>query len=151
MELIIVFAVVAILASISVINIFGSKRKASLTGTIDPLLADIKSQQTKAMEGSIANGSAQAAFGVHFASNQYVLFNGATYNGSDSANAVVPLDSRVTFSTISLPSNTIVFASKSGEVVGYATNSSTLTVKQIDSGEIQTIKLNHYGVITSAQ
>ncbi len=151
MELIIVFAIVAILVGIAVVNILGSKRKASLTGTIDPLVADIRSQQTKAMEGAIVNGAIEPAFGIYFASNQYVLFNGAAYKSSDNTNSVVPLDSRVTFNTISLPGNVIVFASKSGEVVGYATNSSTLSLKEIDSGETQTIKLNHYGVITSVQ
>ena len=101
------------------------------------------------MTGTIENGKVQNGYGLRFELTRYILFRGASYNASDTTNAVVPLDSRVTFSTISFPNGSIVFASKSGEIVGYASASSSLTVSQLDSGEVKTLQLNHYGIIAS--
>ena len=148
-ELIVVFGMFAVLIGMTTLNVLGSKRTATLTGVVDTLVADLRSQQTKAMSGVTQGGVSQSGYGIRFAANQYTLFKGTAYNAGDSDNVIVPIDARTTFSSISLPDSSIVFLAKSGEFMGYATASSTLTVKQTDSNDTKTIQFNHYGVITS--
>jgi len=148
-EVIVVFGMMAVLIGLTTVNIFGIRRTASVTATIDTLVADTRSQQTKAMSAAVQNGVVPPGYGVRFDTTQYTLFKGLVYTPTDTSNAVVPLDPRVTFSTISLPNNSIVFASESGEIVGYATSSSSVSVRQSDSGQVKTIQFNPYGVITS--
>lgn len=149
MELIIVFAVVAILTTLALNNIPGSQRSTTLTGTVDTLISDIRSQQTKAMEGTLTGQTVPNGYGIEFSPSQYTLFAGQIYSASASTNTVVPLNSRVIFSFIGFPNNSLVFASTSGGIVGYATNSSLLTLKESDSGATESLQLDHYGVITS--
>jgi hypothetical protein len=61
----------------------------------------------------------------------------------------VPLDTRERFLNISLPNGNVLFASRSGEFIGYASGSDTLTINHLDSGESKVIQLNRYGIITS--
>ena len=149
MELIIVFAVIAILTSLALNNIPGSQRSTILTTTVDTLVADIKNQQTKAMEGAMSNQTVPNGYGIKFVSNQYTLFAGQVYLATASTNAVIGLNPRVTFSFIGFPNSSLVFASTSGEIVGYATSSSVLTLKESDSGATESVQLDHYGTITS--
>lgn len=148
-ELIVVFGMMAVLIGMTVLNVFGSKQKASLTGVVDTLVADLRNQQTKAMSGVTQSGVGQSGYGIRFAANQYTLFNGTTYTSSDPTNVVITLDPRITFSSIQLPNNNVIFASKSGEFIGYSAASSALTAQQIDTHETQTIHFDHYGIITS--
>jgi type II secretory pathway pseudopilin PulG len=148
-ELVVVFGMLAVLTTMTMSSLFGSHRTATVTATVDTLIADLRSQQTKAMSGSQQSGISPAGYGIYFQTNQYTLFKGTTYSAGDTSNAVIALDPRVTFSAISLPGSTIAFASKSGEFVNYATSSSSLVVRHSDSGNAKTIRLNRYGVITS--
>ncbi len=148
-ELIVVFGMLAVITIMTVTNVFGSSRTASLSGTVNGLIADVKSQQTKAMSGTQISGALPLGYGVHFDATGYTLFRGLTYSAADTTNSRVPNDPRVTFSSISLPSNSIVFASRSGEFIGYASSSSSLTIRHADSGNSKTIQFNKYGVITS--
>lgn len=148
-ELIVVFGMMAVLIGMTTLNVMGSKQKASLTGVVDTLVADSRSQQTKAMSGVTQNGVSQSGYGIRFAANKYTLFKGTVYAVGDATNVDVPIDPRITFSSILLPSSSVVFLAKSGEFMGYATASSTLTIKQIDTNETKTIQFNHYGTIAS--
>lgn len=148
-ELVVVLGMVALLIGIAANNIFGSRNKALLGGVVDTLTADIRSQQTKAMTGVTQGGVPTPAYGVRFEPTQYILFSGLTYNPADPTNSVIALDSGVTFSTISLPNSSIVFALKSGEFIGFATASSSLSIREENSGEVKTIQFNPYGIITS--
>jgi type II secretory pathway pseudopilin PulG len=148
-ELAVVFGMMAVLIGLTSMNIFGASRKATLTGTIDTLNADMTSQQTKAMSSVAQSGVVPLGYGIRFDTNQYTLFQGLTYNATNTTNVVIPLNSRVTFSTISLPNNAITFASQSGEIVGFNSAQNTFTIHQTDSGETKTIQVNRYGIITS--
>ena len=148
-ELIIVFGMLAILIGMATINVFGSGRKASLTATVDTLVADLRSQQTKAMTGTTDSSGLPPAYGLHFDANRYVLFRGASYSASLSSNAAVPLDTRVRFTNIQFTNGNVVFASRSGEFIGYVSPSDTVTINQLDSGESKVVQLNRYGIITS--
>ncbi len=148
-ELIVVMAMLSVLIGIVTINTLGADRQATLTGTIDTLVADLRSQQTKAMSGATSGGVIQPGYGVEFQSDRYVLFSGLTYNVGDTSNSVVMVNSRVRFITISLPNNSVVFASKSGEFVGFNAQTNSVTAKQTDSGVTKTVYFNRYGTITS--
>ena len=148
-EVIVVFGMLAVITLMTTINVFGSNRSASLSGAINALIADLKTQQTKAMTGTQISGSFPLGYGIHFDANGYTLFRGLTYSVSDTTNSRVTNDTKVVFSTISLPNDSIVFASRSGEVVNYATTSSSLTITHTDSGVSKVIRINNYGVITS--
>ena len=148
-ELAIIFGMMAIFVGMTTINIFGSSRKASLTATVDTLVADIRSQQTKAMTGTTDNLGLPPAYGVHFDTNQYVLFHGSSYSASLLSNATVPLDTRERFTNILFTNGNVIFASRSGEFIGYVPASDMVTINQLDSGESKVVQLNRYGIVTS--
>jgi hypothetical protein len=103
------------------------------------------------MTGTMDNGGLSPPYGIHFDSTRYILFSGESFNGSLASNAIVPLDSRVTFDSITLSDGNIIFASKSGELIGFTIGSDSVSVHQMDSGETKTIQFNQYGTITSIQ
>jgi type II secretory pathway pseudopilin PulG len=148
-ELIVVMDMLGLITGMLTVSLLGSQRRAALTATVDTLVADIRSQQTKAMTGSSTGGVIPAGYGILFQSDKYILFQGASYSGSLTSNAPVVVDSRVTFSSISLPNSSIIFASKSGEMVGYTDQLNSVTVNQVDSNFSKTLHINRYGVITS--
>jgi prepilin-type N-terminal cleavage/methylation domain-containing protein len=148
-ELIVVMGMLAIMTGMITISTLGSQRRAALTATVDTLVADLRSQQTKAMTGVTSGGVIPAGYGIRFQQDRYIMFRGATYSAIDSANAPVIIDTRVNFSQIALPNFSIIFASKSGEVVGFDTQLNTVTVGQLDSTFEKTIHFNRYGIITS--
>lgn len=148
-EVVVVFGMLAVLTIMTTLNVFGSNRSASLSGTIDALIADLKTQQTKAMTGAQISSASPLGYGIHFDTTGYTMFKGLTYSASDANNSRVTNDTKVTFSTILLPDNSVVFASRSGEFVNYATTSSSLTVTHADSGVSKVIRINRYGAITS--
>ena len=148
-ELIVVFGMLVVLTTMTMNSVLGSQRNASVTATVDTLIADLRSQQSKAMTGSQQSGINPLGYGIYFESNRYTLFKGTLYSAGDTSNSVVPLDPRVEFSIISLPNNSVVFAAKSGEFLNYAPSSGAVVVNQMDSGNSKTIQLNRYGIITS--
>lgn len=144
MELILVFGIVSAFSGIIIIGLSPRIQKSSLTSTMNQVLADIQSQQAKAM-------SYADSFGIHFDSGAYTLFNGSNYNASDITNSVFFLPPQVAFSDIDLPSPSLVFNKVSGEVVGYSADEHVVTLKQETSGEQKTFSVNPYGIITSVQ
>lgn len=139
-ELIVVLGILSVLISIAVVSISNSRRRATLTASVDTLVSDIKSQQTKAMTGLSDEG-------VRFETTHYVLFDGATYSSSDPSNFTVPLDERANFSVINVPNARIVFASRSGEILEFSPQEHSVTLTQLDSNDTKTIQFNRYGTI----
>lgn len=150
-ELVVVLAVVGLLIGLAVTNVTGLRSRASLTGVVDTLTSDLKTQQTKAMSDTVEAGIVQPGFGVRFETNQYVLFRGTAYNASDTSNSVIALDQGVTFSVINLPNSSLVFASRSGDVVGWESSASTISVYESDTHETKTFQFNRYGVIATIE
>lgn len=147
-ETILVMAVMTTLIGIATISLLGSQRRATLIGVLDVLVADMRSQQTKAMTGATVNEVTPGGFGVYFESSRYVLFSGASYNPSDETNTLVVLPAPNTISRVGFPSNIVVFLPKSGEIAGYVSESDTITLQEGNSGQVKTIRLNRYGVVT---
>lgn len=147
-ELIVVLALFGALLGLTSINLLGSKNSATLSATIDGVISDLSSQQTKAMASTTA-GAGTTPYGMRFESNRYILFHGIAYNASDTSNSIVPLDGSTTFSVINLPNASIIFAPQSGEITGYNPNAASVTVYQPNNLVSKTIHINQYGVITS--
>lgn len=139
-ELMLVMALIAVLFGIASINLLQAQHNASLTTAEEQLIADLKSQQTKAMNG---NGT-DSSYGVHITtdgSSTYTLFTGPTYPGSDQFPETI--DSSITFKLTS-GGNDIIFAPATGETGSVQ----TIIVKNNAGGDSKTITLNKYGVIT---
>ena len=149
-ELVVVLALFGALVGMTSVNLLGAKNSATLSATVDTVVADLSSQQTKAMTQT-TTGAGATPYGVRFESNRYILFHGGIYNASDNSNSIVPLDARTTFSVINLPNASILFASKSGEIIGYDPNAASVTVYQQNSLVSKTIHVNQYGIVTSVQ
>ena len=148
-ELVLVMGIIAVLLGFTVFNLAGAQRSSSASTTLDTLVADIRSQQIKAMTGSTEGRSSTDSYGVHFGTNQYVLFHGTSYNPSDLSNFTVTLDPSVVFTADTFPSGNVVFQNASGEVAGFTSSTDSICLQTVVGGNIQTITFNQYGVITS--
>lgn len=149
-ELIVALALFGALIGVSSINLLGSRNAATLSSTVDGVASDLSSQQTKAMSSATA-GAGATAYGVRFESGRYVLFHGPSYNSSDPSNSPISLTGGTTFSVINLPNASVIFASQSGEVVGFIPAANSVTVYQAANFTSKTFYVNQYGVVSSVQ
>lgn len=147
-ELLIVMGIIGVLSAFTTVNLLGLQHHASINSSVDSLVADLRAQQLKAMNGDTENVSPNVT-GIYFGTNtQYTLFRGLNYSAGNSNNFSVALDSVLRVTT-TLPGSKIVFASVSGEVVNYALNQDTVTIRDSLSTEQKVIKFNRYGTIIS--
>lgn len=139
-ELLVVMGIAGILLGFVTINLLHVQQGTSLSTAEEMLIADMRSQQMKAMQGTSGGGS----FGIHFSSdNTYTLFQGASYDASSSTNFPVSVDGPVTFAS----GSDIIFDSVSGAVHNFNSPVS-VTVTNTASSDQKIIQLNRYGVIT---
>lgn len=144
-ELLLVIGLVGVLTSVTIISLIQPQRSASLSGTVEVLVADLRQQQLKAMSGDSMTASSAQPHGIYVESNKYTLFKGSGYSGSDTDNFVVQPDG-VSFST-NFASSEVAFQKASGEPSGFNPSANTITVSNL-SGESKTITINRYGVVT---
>lgn len=147
-ELLLVMGIIATLFGITTINLLNARVGVSNSASTSVLISDIKSQQVKSMNGDTEGRGIPDSYGVNIQSNRYVLFHGISYLASDTANFNVPNDSGYTL-TSTFPNNTIVFASMSGEIVGFVNGANSITTTNDSTGRSKTIQINKYGVITN--
>lgn len=140
-EIIVVMAVFLTLITLTTINLLGAKHSASLSSTITELIADLKSQQLKAMLGDTEGSGVERSYGIYFTSTKYYLFHD-TYNPADPNNFGIDLGDNI---LVVNPNYPLVFAKGSGELP--LATSIVLTNSQ--TGEQKTIQLNKLGIITS--
>lgn len=148
LELIVSITIVSILFALVIINLLNVKQKASLSTSIDTLITDIRNQQLKAMVGDTEGQSSMSNLGIYFATDRYTLFHG-NYSPTDPSNFTITLGDNIVFGNISFPSSQVVFASKSGEVIG-VTGNQTIVVQDSQEQEQKTLTVNKFGVITEA-
>jgi hypothetical protein len=129
------------------VNFVRPQNQASLDSVVATLIADIKSQQTKAMAGDSVSVSSAQAHGIYVQSGSYTLFKGTSYSGSDSDNFVVTADTGISLSA-TLPSSQVVFTKGSGDITGYIAGQNTITVTSSGTSTSKTVTLNRYGVLT---
>lgn len=145
-ELIVVIALFLIIFSFSWINFGPLFSRSSTDIDSQTLLADIRSQQTQSMSGDSSGGSSQSAYGIYFESDGYTLFKGDGYFSNDPSNFKVSFTSdNLEFSDILFPNQTVVFEKGSGEVVGFVTGSSSVSIHDKLTNTSKVIRINKYG------
>jgi len=140
LELIITMGIFAIVASLTTVNLTNSQRHTSLNSTTTTLISDLKQQQIKSMTGDTEGRSISSSYGIHFDSNQYVLFHGDSYNSSDTSNFTITLDSNFSFLNL----GNIVFSRINGESTGLT----SIILRDNTINNQKDIRVNNYGVIT---
>lgn len=139
-ELVVVMGIFVALLGIATINLSGAQSRTTLNSAVEVFIADLKSQQLRAMAGEEDSTGGPAPYGVHFENSEYILFQGASYLSSDPGNFDVSLPTGTEFFPIS---SDIIFASGSGEVSA----DFVITIRRTGSTAQKTINLNRYGVV----
>lgn len=148
-EIIVVIGILITLIGMASISFVPVRSGASLNTAITTLLADLKSQQIKAMVGDTEGTGANENYGIYFEQNKYTLFRGSGYSPSDPSNFSVVIDEQVEISGILFPSSSIIFSIGNGDVIGFSSGQNSITLRDTTSGQQKTIIINRYGVITS--
>lgn len=138
----------AILFGVVTFNLLRAQNLSSKQSNLDKLVSDIRAQQTKAMTGSTEGRTTADNYGIYFMSDRYVLFHGSSYSSSDTTNYNVSLPSDVQIQSTTLPDNTLLFSTLSGEMIGYSQSANSIILKLVNAGDQSVITLNRYGVIT---
>lgn len=145
-ELVVVMGIIFMLFGFVSFNLIGVQRKVSVNSTVDVLISDMASQQTKAMLGvGLSSGN---SYGIYFEDNKYTLFDGTIYSSSDPNNFTVSLSPGILFTNITFPSNSIVFSPRSGEMKDFSNGQNTITIFDSEGTKTETITINKYGVVS---
>lgn len=147
-ELIVVIGILSVLFAIGTVAVSNIRVITSNSTSVSVIISDFKTQQIKAMTGDTEGRGTPDNYGIKILSDRYVLFHGAVYSPTDTDNFGVPVESGYTLST-TLPNGTVLFASQSGELVGFVQNQNTVTLTNTSSGQLKSIQLNKYGTVTS--
>lgn len=146
-ELIVVMGIVLLLSGFVIFSLINTKKNVSVDSSADAIISDIKSQQTKAMQG-IGEQSGQA-YGVYIDSEEYILFDGTSYSPSDPSNFTVALEPGIIITNITFPASSIIFSSKSGEINAFSNGNSSFTLEDVSATKSITVTLNKYGIVVS--
>ncbi len=145
-EFLLVIAIFSILTALTTVNLFRFQHKTQLSTIVESFITDVKEQQTKAMAGDTEGRVGTSTYGVNVSSTNYTLFHG-TYSSTETTNFVVNLQGSIRAAT-TFPNAQIVFDVGTGEIVGYASNSASVTFIDNTTSEQKSILFNKYGVIT---
>jgi type II secretory pathway pseudopilin PulG len=150
LELLVIMGITSILVGIVTINLLKVQHNTSVSSAVDTLIADIKGQQIKAMNG--AQASSNGDYGIYFdpTHTKYILFHGTTYVPADSSNFPVVLESSISVSS-TFPNSIVVFSKPSGEVANFLSPNNTITLTNTAGSEQAVITVNRYGVVTQIQ
>ena len=142
-ELAVVTSIVVTLLGFITISLARSQQTASLTSVEEILLADLKQQQLKSMVGDTEGRATSDSYGVHFDSDQYVLFHG-TYSAGETSNSAINLDSNMQFNN---PNFNVIFSKLSGEIP----TAIIIELKDNTNSKFKRIHLNKFGVVTQVE
>ena len=145
-ELIIITGIILLLSGFITVNLLQEQHKISVSSSVDTIISDISSQQTKAMAGDTNGSSSQSSYGIYFKSDSYVLFRGTVFSANDPSNFTVMLDNNITI-TSSFSNSTLVFSIRSGQVNGFLDGSNTITIQSSSGPEKKTITINELGIV----
>lgn len=146
-EFLLVSAIFAVLVALTTVNLFSFQHKSQITGTLETFITDAKEMQTKAMSGDTEGRASNSSYGINMASTRYILFHG-TYSSSESTNFSVTLPNTIQVST-TFPNSQLIFQGGSGEIIGYASTSASVTLRDIVTNEQKVLQFNRYGVVTA--
>lgn len=147
-ELILVMSFFMLTYGLIGFNFISAKQRTGLTSQVSLLSSDFKNQQLKAMTVDSGGSGTSQNYGIYFENGRYTLFRGSVYSGVNATNFTVNLGDNQQFSAINLPSSQIIFASVSGEIIGYNSGLNTVTLKDSITNVQKTITVNRYGIIT---
>lgn len=147
-ELAIVLGVLATIVGLITVNVLKASSKASVQTAATTLVSDIKQQQLLAMQGQQPQGAADD-FGIHFTTSSYTLFTGSAYNPANSTNFVIQLADNLSFSSLNIPNNSIIFSKSTGDVSGFSSTQNAITLSDSNANQQQTIEFNRRGVVTN--
>lgn len=147
-EIIVVMSIILGLFGLVSVNLSKPQISASTETTSTQLLAELKSQQLKAMNGDTSGSDQISAYGIAIESDKYTLFRGSSFNSADPENFVVPISAPLSLST-TFPGSVIVFTPVSGEISSFTLGNDSITVTHSDSSDPNVIQLNSYGVVTA--
>ena len=150
-EMSLVMGIFLTLLSITFVGFLNFQHRSALFANTAVLLADIQSQQTKAMAGDTEASNTISDFGIHFEASSYTLFRGSSYSAGEPTNMAISLEPPLSFEEIDLPQTAVVFAKGSGEVAGYSAPDNSVKVKNNESGEEVLVQFNKYGVLVSGE
>ncbi|HXK52874.1 type II secretion system protein [Candidatus Nomurabacteria bacterium] len=142
-ELMLVIGLFAVLSSFVAVNLARPQVTSSVDKNANTIIADIKKQQLDAMVGKYTSDSTENK-GIYFETNSYTLFSGNSYNAEDPNNFTINVEEGTTLTSINLPSNQLVFEHLSGEISGYISGNSSITISH-SGGQSITISLNKMG------
>jgi len=146
-ETIIAITVFLIFLGMVTLNILNIEPRSANVLNTSTIIADIKTQQLKAMTGATFN-SLTSNFGIFFETDKYTLFAGDSYQEGHASNVVITLPINTTLSNTAFPGGTIIFLKNSGEINNFVNGANTLTFNNSISNESKTIIFNKLGVIT---
>ncbi|MFA5828817.1 MAG: prepilin-type N-terminal cleavage/methylation domain-containing protein [Candidatus Shapirobacteria bacterium] len=146
LEVTIVLGILALLFSITSLNLSNTAPKSSLDNAVQLLIANIKEQQLYALTGKTEDQTG-TNFGIYFGPQKYTLFQGNTYDANDLSNYDVHLDDIDTSSTAT--GSVIIFTRNTGEIQNFQPTGNTITLTQTNIQQSKTITLNKYGIIES--
>lgn len=144
-ELMVIIAVLFILVVIGVPTLRYFQKQSDLSDVAEGIINILRLAQAKTLASEAAS-----KYGVHFESNKFVLFKGATYSSTSSGNEVHNLSSRVEIYQINLTgsSSEVIFE----RVSGIADQSGDVSLRlKDDLTEIKTITIQSSGQITLGQ
>lgn len=147
-ELLVVMGIFSVLAGLATVNLIKPQTQATFSSAVNVLAADIKGQQLKAISGDTSGEATSQAHGIYFESDKYTLFRGSGYVPANPGNFVVDIESGNSLTSITFPTQQVVFAKRSGEVTSYVSGSDSLIIQSTQSGEQKTITINRYGAIS---
>lgn len=142
-ELMVVTGIFATLIGISTISLVGAQRKSYLNAAVNVFIADLKSQQLRAMTGEENGSGAASDYGIHFETSSYTQFRGSY----GTTNFVSDLPGNTNVLT-AFPSSQIIFEKGSGEISGFANGTNTVTFQDPGNGDQKVVTINKYGVVT---
>lgn len=128
-ELLVVMGLFAILFGFGTLSFLNLQKSANTISIRDQLIADLKGQQAKSINGATSNGL-PTTHGIYIGSNRYVLFSGATFNPAENSNFTVEVPSGYSLST-SFANNQIIFNSISGEINNYSSNNNAIFINSV--------------------
>ncbi len=147
-ELLVVMVIAATLLGIITLNLASSKQATDLSTTVSLLTTDMQQQQLKAMVGDTEGRMIQDAYGIHFDATSYTLFNGTAYTTPAPTDIGRTINLGDNIEVIN-PNLTVIFATVSGEVIGYPSISNTIVLRNVVTGAQKTVQFNRYGVVAN--
>ena len=117
-EMIVAIAIITILASIVALNLGSFRETQGISNASDEIIALVNQARSRTLA---ADGGTN--YGVHFDSNEAVLFAGSTYAAGTPGNITVPVDPSIEISDVSLAGSgsDVVFDMLTGDTDDYGT------------------------------